>query len=241
MSVPRSGHAATLLANGQVLVSGGDNAVAVTGTTYDTCELFDPASGRWLAAPSLREPRTGHAALRLPGSRVLVVMGFAGDLGLLTTEVLDVRAGTWSRGPRLGERRDDDDSGPGCAVVLRGGSVLVAGGYDGVAARFLASAELLPAGGTAWVPVGAMSAPRVAPGAVRLPGASVLVAGGDNSVTTESSADVYEPATRTWAPAAPMAEARWVHSATLLRGGRVLVAGGQNAAGELSTAEVFTS
>ena len=68
-----------------------------------------------------------------------------------------------------------------------------------------------------------------------------LVAGGDNSVTTESSADVYEPATRTWAPAAPMAEARWVHSATLLRGGRVLVAGGQNAAGNLSSAEVFTS
>jgi hypothetical protein len=54
----------------------------------------------------------------------------------------------------------------------------------------------------------------------------VLVAGGNNTGTYLSSAELYDSATGTWSTTGSMATARYLHTATLLPNGKVLVAGG---------------
>src|SRR5882757_6422341 len=49
LTTARFNHTATLLANGKVLVAGGDDSV----NAFDSAELYDPASGTWTAPGSL--------------------------------------------------------------------------------------------------------------------------------------------------------------------------------------------
>src|SRR5438874_3431229 len=65
---PRTGHTATLLASGSVLVVGGFGG-GVTNTT----ELYDPLAGMWTFAASLAVPRIYHTATLLPSGKVLIV------------------------------------------------------------------------------------------------------------------------------------------------------------------------
>src|SRR6266513_7119 len=52
-----SGHTATLLPNGKVLVAGGGD-----GSILASAELYDPASGTWSATGSLATARFGYTA-----------------------------------------------------------------------------------------------------------------------------------------------------------------------------------
>ena len=60
-----------LLANGQVLISGGENQ---TGALSDA-ELYDPASGGWIATASLTTARTNHTATLLSTGKTLSIGG----------------------------------------------------------------------------------------------------------------------------------------------------------------------
>src|ERR1700733_163712 len=73
LGTPRSGHTATLLANGKVLVAGG------YGLT--SAEVYDPATGQWSATGSMISPRGEHLAVRLTNGKVLVAGGFDGYVG----------------------------------------------------------------------------------------------------------------------------------------------------------------
>jgi N-acetylneuraminic acid mutarotase len=63
-------HTATLLANGQVLVAGGNG-------TPGSAELYDPATGSWTATKRLRPWRWQHTATLLHSGNVLVSGGAA--------------------------------------------------------------------------------------------------------------------------------------------------------------------
>ena len=68
----RSGHTATALANGAVLVVGGQS----TDTSYTaSAERYDPATNSWAPAATMTTARTGHTATVLPGGAVLVAGG----------------------------------------------------------------------------------------------------------------------------------------------------------------------
>ncbi len=90
MTHARSAHTATMLADGRVLIAGGDAA--------GTWQLFDPATDQWSSAFELEHTRSAHAAVLLPsagargtaGERVLLIAG-AGS-GPATLEVIDVDA-----------------------------------------------------------------------------------------------------------------------------------------------------
>lgn len=78
----------------------------------------------------------------------------------------------------------------------------------------------------AFTSVGAMSIPRLWATGTLLPNGKVLVAGGFNGSSALSTAELYDPATKTFTPTGSMASYRFKHVAVLLPNGKVLMAGG---------------
>ena len=88
MSLPRSGHTATLLDDGTVLIAGGNSQPHVP---IDTAERFDVARGAFVPAGPLRGPRALHTATLLDDGRVLIAGGIRGGAGseLASAEIYD--------------------------------------------------------------------------------------------------------------------------------------------------------
>jgi hypothetical protein len=74
MSTPRSGHTATLLRNGTVLVHGGEARSGQYYTYFSSAELYHP-NGTWASTASSFHERSHHTATLLPNGKVLVVGG----------------------------------------------------------------------------------------------------------------------------------------------------------------------
>ena len=133
----RANHHAVSLPQGQVLVTGGNDATNCLGSA----EIYDPVSDRWTATASMSGPRRFHSLTLLPSGRVLAAAG--GDCTttvLSSSEIYDPVAATWSAGASLIQARREHS-----ATLLQSGKVLVAGG-DGAASQInvgFASSELL--------------------------------------------------------------------------------------------------
>src|SRR5690349_19947389 len=61
MTIARSGHTATLLPGGKVLITGGYN-----GGYLASAELYDPTSNTWSSAGSMVAARVNHTSTLLP-------------------------------------------------------------------------------------------------------------------------------------------------------------------------------
>ncbi|AUX48516.1 uncharacterized protein SOCE26_100540 [Sorangium cellulosum] len=233
MAGSRYKHAAALLPDGRVLVTGGRPAQT---TFVGTAELFDPDSGTWSPGGSMSVARAGHSATALvDGGGPVLVAGGEGPEGVLASgEVFDPDSGAWQPVGDMGAGRTTHT-----ATLLHDGRVLVAGGKgpDGQAIR---SVEVFdPALGT-WDLVGDMIAARFLHTATLLDDGRVLVAGGQDPDGPLSSTELFDPESGTWSDAGAMAAARTEHSATLLHDGRVLVAGGYDPEkGALRSTEVL--
>jgi len=131
MGEARSGHTASLLRDGRVLIAGGEGALGVSSTL----EIFDPATGAFIPAGELSAPRKTHAAAVLADGRVLVAGGSDGLSALSSTDIFDPATAQASPGPALSTAR-----AAASATTLLDGKVLVAGGSDGTSD--LASAEV---------------------------------------------------------------------------------------------------
>ena len=76
MAEARSGHTATLLSDGKVLVAGGTIGPNA-GLSANSAELYDPGSGTWSATGSMQGAHDGHTATLLQNGTVLVAGGAA--------------------------------------------------------------------------------------------------------------------------------------------------------------------
>jgi hypothetical protein len=116
----RSGHTATLLPDGKVLVAGEDNR------DLPSAELYDPRSGTWSATRAMTvRRRHGITATLLLNGKVLVTGG-RDDIGLsVVPELYDPSSGTWTATAAMIVARDAPT-----AARLLDGRVLVVGGDD---------------------------------------------------------------------------------------------------------------
>jgi hypothetical protein len=124
-----------LLPNGKVLVAGGDGSSGYLASA----ELYDPATGIWMATGSLSTARYDHTATLLPNGKILVAGGYNGGY-LASAELYNPANGTWTATGSLGTARELHT-----ATLLPNGMVLVAGGYN-FSSGSLASAELYDIG-----------------------------------------------------------------------------------------------
>jgi N-acetylneuraminic acid mutarotase len=75
LNTEHTGHTATLLAGGMVLIAGGFALPSATGLT--SAEIFNPRRGEWINVDTMHTSRAGHTATLLPDRRVLVTGGFS--------------------------------------------------------------------------------------------------------------------------------------------------------------------
>src|SRR6516164_4111220 len=195
MTVGRTGHTATLLKTGQVLVAGGS---AYEVTCYASAELYDPATGDWKATGNMTQPRCLHSATLLSNGNVLVAGGVSSlydsntqsDTDTVTTaEICNPATHTWTATGSLNASRAD-----AATTLLQDGKVLTVGGYNktgqSTSNTYLTSAELYdPAAGhwsfTTSIPVSSFES--ITP--VTLPDGDVLIS---------NAGQFYNPSTTTW-------------------------------------------
>jgi cysteine-rich repeat protein len=184
LNVARREHAMTLLPDGKVLVTGGNDA---SERPLSSVELYDPATGRWTRVAGMGAARASHTATRLGNGKVLVVGGSGNDpVGSASAELYDPATGTWSAtGSMTRPRRWHT------ASELPDGRVLVLGGYHEYTGIQFATELYDPATGT-WRTTAAMVTDRYKHSAVVLDDGTVLTMGGvsNNDMT---AAETYDP------------------------------------------------
>jgi N-acetylneuraminic acid mutarotase len=217
LSTQRSGHIATLLPSGEVLISGGSN---ITGSISSVI-LYDPVNGETGALTITA--RSGHTATLLPSGEVVVAGGQNLTNSLQTSETLSPSSGEWIPTSPMPIERTRHTT-----TLLRSGKVLVAGGWDGV--FFLNSAKLYtpkPPTSQEWASTNLLTDARAGHSATLLPSGKVLVVGGENADGSLRTAELYDPTSNTWSRTGSLSTARMDHTATLLPSGKVLVIGGR--------------
>ena len=229
LNTPRSGHTATLLENGKVLVAG--------GSEDGSAELFDPVTGTFSPTGTMSSSRSEATATLLANGRVLITGGYGRVLGkngawqcLATAEIYDPASGTFSKTGEMISARVMHT-----ATLLNDGRVLITGGASDGFGPTISSAELYnPATGT-FTATGSMLSDRAEHTATLLPSGEVLIAGGWNGHLADSSddppwdplfAELFQPSSQTFIQSDDMGTTRIGHAAVRLPNGKVLLLGG---------------
>lgn len=226
MSIGRSGHTATLLKNGKVLIVGG-----WTGR-YDlrgSAEIYDPATKTFTPTGNLAVERAGNTATLLADGRVLIAGGEDREENkIASAEIYDPSTGKFTGTGSMAEARAAHT-----ATALKDGKVLIVGGSSGhyPSQNVYRSAELFDPAIGKFVSTGQMTVARHKHAAILLPSGKVLIVGGSDNRDWHgeyASAEIYDPASGTFTATGAMNTVRFKLPAAvaLLSNGKVLVAGG---------------
>ena len=233
---PRYNHAATLLANGKVLVSGGRSTSSSDLAVRTKADLYDPATGKWIATGAMLTGRSQHTATLLPNGKVLAVGGSnPNGLEPKTPELYDPTTGLWSATGAV----PSATGGNNHRTALLSDGRLLAIWVVSTAPR--TKAVLYDPSSNTWTATGAMINTVFSPTLTLLQTGKVLAAGGSTPGSTGSTnAEIYDPATGTWTPTESMNTGRMSHASVLLPNGKVLAVGGASTTTSfLSSSELY--
>jgi hypothetical protein len=209
MTGPRHFHTATLLANSNVLVAGGQAA----STVLATAQLYNAALNTWSATGSMLVAQTLHAAVRLSSGQVLL-----SGVNAPSAQVYSPGAGIWAATGAMAVPRLLHT-----LTALPSGQVLAVGGRGSMSSvNSLFSAEIYDPGTGGWTRTGGTPFGHDTHTATAVNG-RVIVAG---DRTSGSFVHAFDPTWGTWSPWPTMVMARYAHIAALLGNGNVLFAGG---------------
>jgi len=226
MSTTRSGHTATLLMNGKVLVAGGTDASA---------ELFDPTTGTFAPTGIMSTTRYGATATLLVNGKVLIVGGYGLGVSelprLKTAELYDPFTDTVSPTGNMALPRVLH-----AATLLDDGKVLVTGGtIDNVGGGVAtATSEVYDPSTGAFTTAGNMITDRAQHSATLLADGQVLVVGGWNGHRADAVDDPpWDPRfaelfdrSGSFKTSGNMSTTRIGHKSIRLANGNVLMLGG---------------
>jgi len=209
------GHASVLLADGRVLLTGGNLDGGLDGEADRVTELFDPGSGSWTASWPAPLGRDQHTATVLPSGAILLVGGMRSAGGGFTRRPAVVA-------PDL-TRWVATDPQPTevifhAATALEDGRVLVTGGD--IERSRTTQAILFDPVTMRWRPTTNMGVPRAEHASVRLLDGSVLIAG-------RGTAERFDPATERWQPAGAFEPLQVSPRLVRMDDGNVLMLGGR--------------
>src|SRR5947207_5776232 len=211
--VPRTAHAATVLTDGRILITGGRDSA---GNIVSVSVIVDPATETSTAGATLTTPRVDHTATLLPNGKVLVAGGTGASGSVTSAEIFD------PSNPAAGFRMLSATMGAArarhTATVLNDGKVLIAGGDDAGTAE-TGTAEIFdPATESFSSALLAMAAPRIGHTATLFSDDSVLLAGGNTD-----SMELFTPADQKFTlDPQKMSAARTGHEAIELSDTRLL-------------------
>ena len=241
---PRSGHTATLLPDGRVLIAGG---MRHNQDFYRSAELYDPSTGKSRPTGAMSIGRVGQIAIdpanekfttiarmtvrrgrpsatMLASGDVLIAGGEARDNeSLASAEIFRVQSLSFQPTGSMHHARIAHT-----ATLLNDGRVLVAGGYaDGVST----SAEIYDPKSGSFTETGSLQTARCKHTAGLLPDGRVLIAGGSDNRGWNgnlSTTEVYDPRSAKVTSASSLNDSRFKlpDEAVRLSSGRLLVAGG---------------
>ena len=218
MNDPRQQPSLTALADGRALMAGGQKNVGGVATSFSTAEVYDATRDAWTRVGAMSAARTSHTASLLGSGKVLLaggaILDSAGNVALSGADLFDPTSNTWTPAASMHQKRSGH-----AAVVLAGGSVLVAGGSaDGL---FLSTAELYDPAADTWTVVSPLPNPRRVRAVLLTTGQALLA--GDLFVTDTR---LFDPTTRTFAPAGHEASSLNAFALTAIPGGHALLTGG---------------
>lgn len=229
----RGGHAATLLSDGRVLVTGGDDVNVQSAPGRNDAEIYDPTTGRFAPTGLMTKARSAHAAVLLSNGKVLVAGGqnLAGN----TAELYDPVTGTFSATSAPTRYRFS-----AAGVPLNDGRALVFG-YDAAGDAFDVTRSAFSTTGSSQAAGGLWFGPAMA----MLADGRVFVAGGKengpppSNLALVGNARLFDPATNAFSVSGALTSPRDRATATRLQDGRVLVFGGEGTAGWPDRGELF--
>jgi hypothetical protein len=253
MSTARLSHTATLLKDGEVLVTGGDN---YNSGPLASAELYNPATGTWSTTGRMTVARESLGAVLLKNGEVLVAGGL-NSIGLISAaELYDPTTNTFKATGSMNYAR-----GNAQLTVLQNGQALIAGGNEGVTGTIAentgCTAELFSNG--QWRLIDLAFCGVTGDTAALLPNGDVVIDDGSLSqffdpftnvweetlgqlsggplaslangkvlLAAGSNAELYDPSTNVWTQTDSLKQAHLLDGLTLTRllNGQVLAVGG---------------
>lgn len=177
MSNARVGHAASLLLDGRVLITGGAEAFG-SNSFLSSAEMYDPATGQFTAVTPMNVPHWSHTSITLPDGRVVIAGGYDPSVEVFSPSTQSFSVVGHLSKPRI----------QAAAVLLSNGDVLITGGGPDACCAgvnpFDTTDVIHPlADGTFSISSGAqMVSARMKHTATVLPTGAVLLTGGETTL-----------------------------------------------------------